>query len=80
MTDHKLQMRRIYDEVLSQGKTELIPELMHEDFVEHEELPPGIPHDREAPRIMTEMMHDAFPDFHVSWISSSPTRANPSAK
>ena len=66
MTDHKAQMRRIYDEVFSQGKVELIPELMHEDFVEHEELPPGIPSDRNAPRMMTEMMRSAFPDFQVS--------------
>lgn len=65
MSDIQAVMRRIYGEVFTEGNTELIDEVMHEDFVEHEELPLGIPPGREAPKAMTAMMHSAFPDFRA---------------
>ncbi len=66
MSDLKAVMARFYDEIFTQGNVDLIDELMHEDFVEHEELPPGIPPGREAPRAYTTMMHSAFPDFRAT--------------
>jgi steroid delta-isomerase-like uncharacterized protein len=40
--------------------------LVADDFVEHEELPPGMESTgRDVPRQLFEMMHAAFPDFHV---------------
>jgi len=65
MPDIQAVMRRIYREVFTQGNDELIDELMHEDFVEHEDLPPGVPPGREAPKAMMAMMRSAFPDFSV---------------
>jgi len=65
MSDIQAAMKRIYGEVFTQGNVELIDEVMHEDFVEHEELPLGIPPGREAPKAMAAMMHSAFPDFRA---------------
>ena len=65
MSDIQAVMRRIYGEVFTEGNIELIDEVMHKDFVEHEELPPGIPPGREAPKAMIAMMHSAFPDFRA---------------
>lgn len=58
-------MRRLYDDVFTQGNVDLIDDLMHEDFAEHEELPPGIPPGKAAPKAMVAMMRSAFPDFRA---------------
>lgn len=65
MSDMQAITQRIYDEVFTQGDIDVIDEVMHPDFVEHEELPPGIPPGREAPKAMTAMMRSAFPDFRA---------------
>ena len=65
MPDNKATMSRIYEEVFSQGDLGLIDELLADDFVEHEELPPGVPQGKGAPRAMMTMMRGAFPDFHA---------------
>lgn len=65
MSDIQAVMRRMYGEMFSEGNVDLIDELVHEDFVEHEELPPGIPPGREAPKAMVAMMRTAFPDFRA---------------
>ena len=41
-------------------------ELLANDFVEHEELRPGIPPGKAAPRVLMTMMRAAFPDFHAA--------------
>ena len=66
MSDNKATMLRVYDEIFSQGDLDKIDELLADDFVEHEELPPGIPPGKGAPKALMSMMHDAFPDFHVT--------------
>jgi steroid delta-isomerase-like uncharacterized protein len=66
MSDNKATMLRVYEEVFNGGNLELIDELIADDFVDHEELPPGMPGGKEAPRAMTSMMRGAFPDFHVA--------------
>lgn len=65
MSDIQAVMKRIYGEVFTQGKVELIDEVLHEDFVEHEEVPPGIPPGRETPKAMLTLMRSAFPDFRA---------------
>ena len=65
MPDNKATMSRIYEEVFSQGDLGLLDELLADDFVEHEELPPGVPQGKGAPRAMMTMMRGAFPDFHA---------------
>lgn len=66
MSDNKATMMRVYEEIFSQGDLDLIDELLADDFVEHEELPPGIPPGKGSPRALVAMMHGAFPDFHVT--------------
>ena len=44
----------------------MIDELLTDDFVQHEELPPGVPQGKGAPRAMMTMMRAAFPDFHAA--------------
>ena len=41
-------------------------EFLAPDFVEHEELPPGMPSGREGVKQMTAMMRSAFPDFKAT--------------
>ena len=64
--DLEAQMRRLYDDAVNRGDMDLIDELLADDFVEHEELPPGIPPGKGAPRALMTMMRSAFPDFHVA--------------
>jgi steroid delta-isomerase-like uncharacterized protein len=66
MSDNKATMLRIYEQVFSQGDFELGDEVVADDFVEHEDLPPGIPPGKEAPRALMTMMRTAFPDFRAT--------------
>ncbi len=66
MSDNKTTMLRVYDELFSQGNVDVIDELLADDFVEHEELPPGIPPGKEAPRALVSMLRGAFPDFRAT--------------
>ncbi len=66
MSDNKAVVLRLYDEVFSQGDVDLGDELMADDFVEHEQLPPGIPSGKAAPRVLMTMMREAFPDFRAT--------------
>ena len=66
MHDNKATTLRLYDEVFSKGDFDLGDELLSDDFVEHEELPPGIPPGKAAPRTLMTMMRDAFPDFQAT--------------
>ena len=65
MSDPKATMLRVYEEVMNNGDLGVIDEVLADDFVEHEELPPGVPAGKEAPRALASMMRGAFPDFHV---------------
>ncbi|MFQ5966557.1 MAG: ester cyclase [Acidimicrobiia bacterium] len=63
--DLKVELQRLYDEVVTEGNLDLIDEVFHEDFVEHEEFP-GLPPGREGPRAFITMMRDAFPDLSAT--------------
>jgi steroid delta-isomerase-like uncharacterized protein len=63
---NKALVRRLMEEVINQGNTSLVDELFAPDFVEHEELPPGIPSGIEAVKTLFTMFHSAFPDFQVT--------------
>ena len=65
MSDLKALARRIYDEVFNDGNLDLIDELLHDDFVEHEQIP-GLPTGKEAPKVFTTMVRNAFPDFRMT--------------
>lgn len=66
MADLKATMTRVYEEVFNQGNFDAIDEVIADDFVEHESLPPGIPNGKEAPVAMAKMIRAGFPDFHVT--------------
>jgi steroid delta-isomerase-like uncharacterized protein len=63
---NKALVHRLIEEVFNRGNISLVDELMAPDFVEHEELPPGIPPGREAPKQMTTIFRSAFPDFKAT--------------
>ena len=64
--ENKALFRRMFEEVINQGNISLIDELVAPDFVEHEELPPGIPPGREAVKQMFTMFRGAFPDLNAT--------------
>ena len=66
MSDNKTTMLRLYEEVFNAGNLEAIDEIVADDFVEHEELPPGIPQGKGAPPALVTTMRAAFPDFHAA--------------
>ena len=54
--------RRLVDEVINGGNVAAFDDLTTPDFVEHEELPPGIPRNREGVKQFFSLLHTAFPD------------------
>jgi steroid delta-isomerase-like uncharacterized protein len=62
----KALVRRFVEEIFNQGNMRLADEIVAPDFVEHEQLPPGIPNGREGVKAMTSMMRSAFPDFKAT--------------
>jgi steroid delta-isomerase-like uncharacterized protein len=63
---NKALVNRLVEEVLNQQDLSVIDEIISPDFVEHEELPPGVPPGREAPRALFSMLFNAFPDFYAT--------------
>lgn len=63
---NKAFARQMLEVVFNQGNIGRADEFMAPDFVEREELPPGIPRDREGVKLLTAMLHSAFPDFKAT--------------
>ncbi len=63
---NKALVRRLIEEVFNGGDMSMVDELMAVDFVEHEELPPGMPPGREGAKVLTAAMRSAFPDFKAT--------------
>ena len=63
---NKALVRQLVEEAINQGNISAIDELLIPDFVEHEELPPGIPSGREAPKVLFTMLRSAFPDLKAT--------------
>ena len=66
MSDLKATMGRIIEEAFNDGNVDALDDLIAEDFVEHEDLPPDVPQGKAAPRAMITMMRAAFPDLKVT--------------
>ena len=64
--DYKATVRGLINEVFNEGNLDAVDNYIHDDFVEHEAGPPGMPTDKEAPRAWTAMMRAAFPDMHMA--------------
>jgi steroid delta-isomerase-like uncharacterized protein len=63
---NKATAHQFIEEVLNQGNMSRINDLLVPDFVEHEELPPGVPRDREGVTLLMTMLRSAFPDFKAT--------------
>ena len=63
---NKALVRRLVEELFNRGNLGLVDELFAPNFVEHEELPPGMPRDREGVKLLTTMLRSAFPDFKAT--------------
>lgn len=57
--------RRLLEEVLNEGRLDLIDELVAEDAVEHEPLPISTGEMRSDLRAWLTALRSAFPDYHV---------------
>jgi steroid delta-isomerase-like uncharacterized protein len=58
--------RRLIEEVFNRGNFAIVNEIVAPNFVEHEELPPGIPNNQQAVAEMSRMLRSAFPDFKAT--------------
>src|SRR2546423_4189388 len=58
-------IRRFYDEVLSNGDLDRIPELCSVDIVDHE-APPGTPEGIEGVKAFVQTFREGFPDLRGS--------------
>jgi steroid delta-isomerase-like uncharacterized protein len=63
---NKALVRQMVEEIFNRGNISRADEFLSPDFVEHEELPPGIPQGREGVKQLTAMMRNAFPDFKAT--------------
>ena len=63
---NKALLSRMIKEVFNQGKISLLDDFLAPGFVEHEELPPGIPPGREGVKQLFSLFRSAFPDLKVN--------------
>jgi len=58
---NKALVRQMVEEIFNRGNMSRLGEFVAPDFVEHEELPPGV-----DVELMTTMLRSAFPDFKAT--------------
>jgi steroid delta-isomerase-like uncharacterized protein len=63
---NKVLVRQMVEEVFNRGNISLADKFLAPDFVEREELPPGVPRGREGVKQLTAMFRSAFPDFKAT--------------
>ena len=63
---NKEVVRQMVEEMFNRGNLGRAGEFLAPDFVEREELPPGIPSGREGVIQLTAMLRSAFPDFRAT--------------
>ena len=57
---------RFVEELFNRGNVGIVGEIFAPDFIEREQLPPGIPNGREGVKVLTTMLRSAFPDFKAT--------------
>ena len=57
---------RFVEELFNRGNMGIVGEIFAPDFIEREQLPPGIPNGREGVKVLTTMLRSAFPDFKAT--------------
>ena len=63
---NKTMARQMIEEVFNRGDLSRVDEFLAPDFVEREELPPGLPGGREGVKQLTAILRSAFPDFRAT--------------
>ena len=63
---NKALVRQMVEEIFNRGNVSRIGEFVAPDFVEREELPPGIPRNREGVTQFLSIFRSAFPDFQAT--------------
>jgi steroid delta-isomerase-like uncharacterized protein len=63
---NKALAREMVEELFNRGNIDRADDFLSADFVEQEELPPGVPSGREGVKQLTAMMRAAFPDFRAT--------------
>jgi steroid delta-isomerase-like uncharacterized protein len=63
---NKALIARFVEEIFNKGNIDIVGEIFAPDFIEHEQLPPGLPNGREGVKMMTTMLRSAFPDFKAT--------------
>ena len=63
---NKELVREMVEVLFNQGDVGGGDEFLSPDFIENEELPPGVPTGREGVKLLTGMLHTAFPDFEAT--------------
>jgi steroid delta-isomerase-like uncharacterized protein len=63
---NKALIVRFVEEFFNRGNMGIVGEIFAPDFIEHEQLPPGIPNGREGVKVLTTMLRSAFPDFKAT--------------
>jgi steroid delta-isomerase-like uncharacterized protein len=57
---------RFIEEIFNRGNIKVVEEILAPDFVEHEQLPPGVPAGREGVKVLASALRSAFPDFKAT--------------
>ena len=63
---NKELVRQMVEQMFNRGNLSRADEFLAPDFVEHEELPPGIPPGREGVKQLTATLRSAFPDLSAT--------------
>ena len=64
LDENKAIVRRLVDEAQTQGRLEVVDELLADDFVDYTPLE-GLPGTREGVRMLFAALREAFPDLRV---------------
>jgi steroid delta-isomerase-like uncharacterized protein len=63
---NKALIVRLVEELFNRGNVGIVGEIFAPDFIENEQLPPGIPTGREGVKVLTTALRTAFPDFKAT--------------
>jgi steroid delta-isomerase-like uncharacterized protein len=64
--DNKALVRQMVEETFNKGDIGAVDKFLAPDFAEREELPAGLPRDREGVKQLTIMLRSAFPDLKAT--------------
>ena len=63
---NKALIARFVEELFNKGNIGIVNEIFAPNFIEREQLPPGLPNGREGVKVLTTILRSAFPDFKAT--------------